>query len=67
MNVIATRSTSCYHSLRLIHLSLPPAYAVIGGGYIAVELAGILRALGAEVTMLVRGDSSTGILREWLL
>ena len=36
--------------------SKPPAsVAVVGGGYIAVELAGMLAALGSETTMLVRG------------
>lgn len=34
----------------------PPArVAVVGGGYIAVELAGVLQALGSHVDMLVRG------------
>jgi len=33
----------------------PPRVAIVGGGYIAVELAGVLRALGSEVTLLVRG------------
>ena len=33
----------------------PRKVAIIGGGYIAVELAGILRALGAEVSVYVRG------------
>jgi len=33
----------------------PQRVAVVGGGYIAVELAGILHALGAQVTMIVRG------------
>jgi glutathione reductase (NADPH) len=32
----------------------PPRTAIVGGGYIAVELAGVLRALGSEVTMYVR-------------
>lgn len=35
--------------------ALPERLAIVGGGYIAVEFAGLLRALGAEVTMLVRG------------
>jgi glutathione reductase (NADPH) len=30
--------------------------AVVGGGYIAVETAGVLRALGSEVTLVLRGD-----------
>ncbi|MFW6341959.1 MAG: glutathione-disulfide reductase, partial [Halothiobacillaceae bacterium] len=32
--------------------TLPGRVAVIGGGYIGVELAGVLRALGSEVTVL---------------
>ncbi len=34
----------------------PAEVAVVGGGYIAVELAGLLQALGSRVTMLVRGN-----------
>ena len=34
----------------------PRRVAIVGGGYIAVELAGVLHALGAEVTVFVRGD-----------
>lgn len=34
----------------------PARVAVVGSGYIAVELAGMLRALGAEVRLLVRGQ-----------
>lgn len=37
--------------------SLPANVAVIGSGYVAVELAGVLHALGSEVTILVRKDS----------
>jgi len=33
---------------------LPRRMAVVGGGYIAVEFAGLLRALGSEVTLHVR-------------
>lgn len=33
----------------------PRRVAIIGGGYIAVELAGILRALDSEVTLVLRG------------
>lgn len=33
----------------------PRRVAVVGGGYIAVELGGVFNALGSEVTMLVRG------------
>ena len=34
----------------------PGRVALVGGGYIAVELAGVLRALGSEVALLVRGQ-----------
>lgn len=34
----------------------PARVVVVGGGYIAVELAGTFRGLGSEVTMLVRGE-----------
>jgi len=33
----------------------PQRVAIVGGGYIAVELAGLLQALGSKVTLLVRG------------
>lgn len=36
---------------------LPPRVAVIGGGYIGVELAGVLRSFGSEVTLLDMLDS----------
>ena len=35
---------------------LPKRAVIVGGGYIAVEFAGIFRALGVEVTMLLRAD-----------
>ena len=35
----------------------PASAAVVGGGYIAAELAGILRGLGSEVTLHLRRDS----------
>ncbi|MDT8386923.1 MAG: glutathione-disulfide reductase [Thiogranum sp.] len=35
---------------------LPKRVAVVGSGYIAVELAGMLNALGADVTMLLRRE-----------
>lgn len=34
----------------------PKRIAIIGAGYIAVELAGVLQALGSEVTVFIRGD-----------
>lgn len=48
----------------------PGEVAIVGGGYIAVELAGLLQALGSRVTMLVRGgrllDRFDGELAEQL-
>jgi glutathione reductase (NADPH) len=35
---------------------LPKRILVVGGGYIAVEFAGIFHGLGSEVTLLHRGD-----------
>lgn len=35
---------------------LPRRLAVVGAGYIGVELAGIFRALGSEVALVFRGD-----------
>jgi glutathione reductase (NADPH) len=40
----------------------PQRVTVIGGGYIAVEIAGVFAALGSQVTMVVRGAS---LLREF--
>ncbi len=37
--------------------ALPRRLAVVGGGYIGVELAGVFNAVGVEVTMLLRGDT----------
>ncbi len=34
----------------------PKRVAVVGGGYIAVELAGLLHSLGSEVDLLLRGQ-----------
>ena len=31
--------------------------AIVGGGFIAVELAGVLNALGSDVTLIIRSDS----------
>lgn len=36
--------------------TFPKRLVVVGGGYIAVEFAGIFNGLGAEVTQLYRGD-----------
>lgn len=35
--------------------ALPKRMAVVGGGYVAVEFAGLLRAFGCEVRLLARG------------
>jgi len=40
------------------HLEALPGHILIqGGGYIAVEFAGIFRGLGAQVTLVYRGDN----------
>ncbi|MFA7430979.1 MAG: glutathione-disulfide reductase [Rhodospirillaceae bacterium] len=36
---------------------LPKEIVIVGGGYIAVEFAGIFNALGADTTLIVRGDN----------
>lgn len=41
---------------------LPEKVAVVGSGYVAVELAGVLHALGSEVSLFVRFD---GVLRRF--
>jgi glutathione reductase (NADPH) len=33
----------------------PPRVAIVGAGYVAVELAGVLQALGSQVSLRVRG------------
>ena len=35
---------------------LPKSIAIVGGGYIAVEFAGILHGLGVDVTLFYRGE-----------
>src|SRR5690606_6147536 len=34
----------------------PERVAIVGGGYVAVELAGVLQALGSRVDLFVRGQ-----------
>jgi len=42
----------------VFHLEeLPPRIAVVGGGFIACEFAGIFNGLGARVTQVYRGDA----------
>ncbi len=36
---------------------VPRRILIVGGGYVGCELAGVLHAAGAHVTMLVRGDT----------
>lgn len=40
--------------------TLPHRVAVVGGGYVAVEFAGLLRAFGCAVSLLVRGPLLDG-------
>ena len=45
-------------SNEVFHLAeLPRRVLVVGGGYIAVELAGVLHALGAQTTLAHRGET----------
>ncbi|HTV85752.1 MAG TPA: glutathione-disulfide reductase [Dyella sp.] len=44
--------------------SAPRRIGVVGGGYVAVEFAGVLHALGCEVDMFVRNDLLCGFDRE---
>ena len=37
--------------------TLPERIVIVGGGYIAVEFAGIFNALGAEVTVVIRANN----------
>lgn len=37
--------------------ALPKRVAIIGSGYIGVELAGVMNSLGSETHLIVRGDS----------
>jgi glutathione reductase (NADPH) len=50
---------------------LPRRAAVVGAGYIAAELAGVLNALGTEVSLFLRGEQLLrrfdGMLREGLM
>lgn len=39
-------------------LQLPGSVAIVGGGYIAVEFAGIFNALGVKVTQILRGTAT---------
>jgi len=41
---------------------LPPKAVVVGAGYIAVELAGVLQSLGSDTSLVVRGERA---LREF--
>ncbi|KIL99467.1 Glutathione reductase [Paramagnetospirillum magnetotacticum MS-1] len=38
-------------------MQLPERVVIVGGGYIAVEFAGIFNALGVGVTLVLRGDT----------
>ena len=59
---------------RLIMTDVPPAppddsvtdCLVVGAGYIAVEMAGILNALGCDTTLAVRGDKALRAFDELL-
>ncbi|WP_164001632.1 glutathione-disulfide reductase [Pyxidicoccus caerfyrddinensis] len=40
--------------------SLPKRLAIVGGGYIGVELAGVFQGLGSKVTVIIRGPTVLG-------
>ncbi len=42
----------------------PRRVAIVGNGYVAVELAGVLHALGSEVHLLIRGNRLLGSFDE---
>lgn len=48
---LAISSNEAFH----LH-AMPERVIVVGGGYIGVEFAGVFRGLGAEVTLVHRGD-----------
>jgi glutathione reductase (NADPH) len=48
----------CISSNEAFHLpELPKRIVIVGGGYIAVEFAGIFHGLGSEVTLVYRGPN----------
>ena len=47
----AISSNECFHLAKL-----PERVAVVGGGYIALEFAGIFNGLGSKTTVLYRGE-----------
>lgn len=55
MNQCATRRKCVYFPLELPQ-EQPTKVAVIGAGYIAVELAGVFHSLGTDTTLIVRRD-----------
>ena len=50
-------STSSRRTRRSTSKELPKRILIQGGGYIAVEFAGIFNGLGSEVTLVYRGDN----------
>jgi len=60
MPFVDTNVPGCEHAItsnEAFQLSRQPKHVVIvGGGYIAVEFAGIFHGLGSQVTLLYRGD-----------
>ncbi|KAH8049826.1 glutathione-disulfide reductase [Aureococcus anophagefferens] len=46
--------------------AMPESCLVVGAGYIAVEMAGILNALGCDTTLAVRGDKALRAFDELL-
>ena len=42
----------------------PEKVAIVGAGYIAVELASVLQHLGSDVTLFVRGQGVLRVVRQ---
>jgi hypothetical protein len=47
---------ACTHCRPLVPSQVPQRIVIIGGGYIAVEFAGIFAGLGSEVHLVYRQD-----------
>ena len=51
----------CWNSDDIFTMTkIPKSMVVIGGGYIGIEMAGILNALGSDVTLIVRSKMLRG-------
>lgn len=44
----------------------PQSVAIVGAGYIAVEIAGVLQALGTDVSLILRGERVLKTFDRWI-